>query len=102
MTERPWAAESVDLFDEGPEQPEFVQRGWPQVIDDPAQVTDGLLGVAAQLGQQPIGLVGGCGQDAAGGVGLQCHRGQDGPEAVVEVAAQPPAFLLARGHQPLS
>jgi hypothetical protein len=53
------ASEPVNLLTETPQQPKFVQGRRSQVLHHPAQVSDGLLGIPAQLRQEAIGLIGG-------------------------------------------
>ena len=82
-------------------QPEVVEGGRAQVVDETAYVVErvGDLG-PRQPDQLPrargVGL-----HRVAGGVEPQRHPAEDRPEPVVEVAADPAPVVLAAEHQPL-
>ena len=94
---RPYA-ELLGPLPQGADQSELVQRGWPEVVDHPAHVGQGGSGVAPQGGQEfrgPIGVA-----DQVGGrICGERDAGQGRPEAVMQVTAETPAFLLLGSDQ---
>ena len=84
-----------------PARPELVQDRRAQVVDDPPDVVDrrfACLRAARRAGPRPA-LPGAA---AAYRVDAQRDPGERRAEPVVQVAAQPPALLLARRHEPLA
>ena len=87
-------AELLGPLPQGADQAELVQRGRPQVVDDPADVGEGRAGVAPQGGQQfgrPGGIVP---TRLAAASAVKAIPVRVGPEPVVQFAAEPAAFLL--------
>ena len=86
-----------------PDQPELVERRRAQAVDQAADVGDRGPQLAAQLARQRVGR-----RRVAAGSGCAAapvctvSPASCGAEAVVQVAAQPAALLLAGGDQPLA
>ncbi len=86
---------------QGAHEPAVVQGGGTQVVDEPAHVGDHLLHLRTRLPQLGLGRVGFPVDEEPGGLEPEHHAGQSRPQAVVEVPADAPAFLLAGQHHPL-
>ena len=84
------------------DQSELVERGGAQAVDQAAYLGDLVAGEVGEPADH-LGRLGRIGGDQVlGGLQPHGHRGQRRAEAVVEVAAQPAALLLARGDQLLA
>jgi hypothetical protein len=92
--DRPFAIELVDVPPQGPDEPQFVEGGWAQGVDQPPHVVDRAGGRYPELPQLcgGPGRVGG--QEVARGVGAEGDAGQHRTQTVVQVTPQAPAFLL--------
>ena len=93
--------EAGGVLAQGADQAQTVQCGRSQVVDEAAHVVDGGGGLGAQLGKDRHGPLRLGRRQPPGGVDLEYHPGQRRAEAVVQVAAQPAALLLARGDEAL-
>ena len=91
----------LDALAQRADQAEVVERGRAQVLDEPPDVRDGRADLPAERAEQFTGALGVGGEQVGGGVGDERDAGERGAEAVVEVAAQPAAFLLPGGDDPL-
>ena len=105
-TVRPRAAVAVEkrstaLADRA-DEPELVERRRAQLVDEPADVADGVLRGVAQPGQHRLDGARVAPQHVRGGVELHDHAGERRPKPVVQVAPQPAALLLARRHELLA
>ncbi len=84
------------------DQAELVQRRWSQIVDKTTYVGNRGARVGAQGGEELV-RSGRIDRDKVGGrVGGERDAGQRRAEAVVEVAAEPAAFLFARGDELLA
>ena len=84
------------------DQAQLVERRRAQAVHQPADVGDRRPQLAAQLARQRLGGGRVLRDERAQDPGLHGQPGQLGAEAVVQVAAQPTALLLAGGDQPLA
>ena len=79
-----------------PTRSQLVQRRRPKVIDQPRHVPDRIAGRRAQLPQQHFSSFRIVAQHVARRVGTESDARQDRAEAIMQIAAQPPALLLPR------
>ena len=86
-----------DRFDE----PELVERRWPQPVDEAAHIGQRHADVAAKLVEQLPRTLGIRPERRGRGLGAQADRGQRRPEAVMQVPPEPTALLLAGDDEPL-
>src|SRR5215467_5882114 len=96
-----WGGAGRGVLGKGAGQPEVVQRRGAQFVDQAADVGDRRLGLFPQVLQQRAGRVRVGAHEPAGGVELHGDPGQDGAEAVVQVAADAASFFFPGGDQPL-
>ena len=98
---RAGGAEPVPGQPQRPDQAELVDRGGSQAIDETTDVADRAGDLGPELGQQLLGMVRVRAQLALGSLGAHPDRRQRRTQAVVQVAAQAPALLLAGRDDPL-
>ena len=94
-------AELIGALLQGADQPQLVQRRRPQVVHDPAYVSERRPAVPAQGVQQlgrPVGVV----HHIGGRIGGERDSGQRGTEPVVQLASEPPTLFLASADQLLA
>ncbi len=71
-------------------------------VDEAPYVGDGVLGLRLQVEQQRLGGIGITPHQRADGVYGERLARQLRSQAVVQIPAEPAAFLFAGGHEPLA
>ena len=89
------AGEPLGLHPQRRDEPELVERGWSQRVDQAPDVGDRGRRLAHELGQQPVGRLEVAPQQQSRRSDLERDPRERRPEAVVQIAVQAPAFLLA-------
>jgi len=90
--------EPSDFLAQRSDQAELIEGGWPETVDDTADIGHRPLRLRLELAQQFLQL--GLARDRARAVSRpRVKAGQRGAEPVVQVAAQPPPLLFPRGDQ---
>ena len=74
---------------EGGDEPELVQRGGSEAVNQASDFLNGITGVAAQGGEEPPSSVWVGENEVAGGVGCVGDAGQGGPDPVVQFVPEP-------------
>ncbi len=102
LTRRPVGDGTSSWRRNAPIESEVVERGWPQVVDEAADVVERGGDVGPDGADQLVGLLGAGGQQGPRGVEPKRRGGQGRAEAVVQVAAQPAPFVLDRDDEPFA
>ena len=80
--------EAVSEMIESGEEAQVGEIGHAQIVDDDAHVTDRAADAARQLIEQRHGCIRVVGDERAGPVGLERHRGEGRAEPVVQLATE--------------
>ena len=99
---RPTCREAHGLLAHRFDEPELIERRWPQPVDEAAHIGQRNADVATELVQQLTGAFGIRPERRGRGLGAQADRGERRPEAVMQVSPESTAFLLAGDDEPLA
>ena len=92
----------VGLLAQRGDEPELVERGRPQAVDQPADLADVGLGLVGELTERAARASGSRRTRSRATSSRISVAASDGPQTVVQVATQAPALLLARRDEPLA